>query len=76
MILTALIAIIVSIVTDKPQKICENGILIRFSLIKWSDIKKVKFAEAAEDEILIILKPLFAITIKSDYPVCRMILIQ
>lgn len=58
-ILTALIAIIVSIVTSKPQKICENGILIRFGLIKWSDIKKVKSAEAAEDEILIILRKSF-----------------
>ena len=55
-ILTALIAIIVSIVTSKPQKICENGILIRYDLIKWIDIKKVKSAEAAEDEILIILR--------------------
>ena len=33
-----------------------NGILIRYDLIKWIDIKKVKSAEAAEDEILIILR--------------------
>lgn len=42
-ILPISIGIIIAFFINRPQMICENGILDRFALIEWSNIKKIKY---------------------------------
>lgn len=46
--------VIVALIFNRPQIICENGILDRFALIEWSNIKKVKKSKTCENEIIIV----------------------
>ena len=40
---------------DKPQKICENGIVVRYGLVSWSNIKEIMPIDETDDSINIIL---------------------
>ena len=55
-ILPISIGIIIAFFINRPQMICENGILDRFALIEWSNIKKIKKSNTCENEIIIILQ--------------------
>lgn len=48
--------VIVALIFNRPQSINENGILARFALIEWSNIKKVKKSNTCKNEIIIILQ--------------------
>ena len=55
-ILPIFMGVIVALIFNRPQSICENGILARFALIEWSNIKKIKKSNTCENEIIIILQ--------------------
>ena len=55
-ILPIFMGVIVALIFNRPQSICENGILARFALIEWSNIKKVKKSNTCENEIIIVLQ--------------------
>ena len=55
-ILPIFMGVIVALIFNRPQIICENGILDRFALIEWSNIKKVKKSNTCDNEIIIILQ--------------------
>ena len=48
--------VIVALIFNRPEIICENGILDRFALIEWSNIKKIKKSNTCDNEIIIILQ--------------------
>lgn len=52
----ALIGAIASFyLNDKPQKICENGIVVRYGLVSWNNIKEIMPIDETDDSINIIL---------------------
>ena len=40
---------------DKPQKICENGIIVSYGLVRWDNIKEIMPVDETDDSIKIIL---------------------
>ena len=40
---------------DKPQKICENGIVVSYGLVSWNNIKEIMPVDETDDSIKIIL---------------------